>query len=269
MDLQALMAQAQAMVDLAEQFRLQLARAPPESAGQEVRARRVFWRQIPARAAVLGISLSAGSVFDITVTYHVTLACSRCKPLVCCGLSIHRTTSAWHGLPIAAARLFLVLRQVMSTDLSEDLVSMGIAAPVTKETAGRKYHKELSRQVRSVFSRFFHAIGSEGSATSSRGLSCTSQLSCVCTCRWLCQEDRISSRESVILLRTQSKPSGKHNTCFRWRCAPAQLAEFLLVPLERAGGMMTLPDVFCLFNRARGTELVSPDDLLQVPQSNF
>lgn len=41
-DLQALMAQAQAMVDLAEQFRLQLARAPPESAGQEVRARRVF-----------------------------------------------------------------------------------------------------------------------------------------------------------------------------------------------------------------------------------
>ena len=25
---------------------------------------------------------------------------------------------------------------------------------------------------------------------------------------------------------------------------------------------MALPDVFCLFNRARGTELVSPDDLL-------
>lgn len=26
---------------------------------------------------------------------------------------------------------------------------------------------------------------------------------------------------------------------------------------------MTLPDVYCLFNRARGTELVSPDDMLQ------
>ena len=26
-----------------------------------------------------------------------------------------------------------------------------------------------------------------------------------------------------------------------------------------------MPDVYCLFNRARGTELVSPDDLLQVP----
>jgi EAP30/Vps36 family len=43
-----------------------------------------------------------------------------------------------------------------------------------------------------------------------------------------------------------------------------QLADFLRVPLERAGGMMTLPDVYCLFNRARGTELISPDDLLQV-----
>lgn len=43
-----------------------------------------------------------------------------------------------------------------------------------------------------------------------------------------------------------------------------QLADFLRAPLESAGGMMTLPDVFCLFNRARGTELVSPDDLLQV-----
>jgi len=28
--------------------------------------------------------------------------------------------------------------------------------------------------------------------------------------------------------------------------------------------MMALPDVYCLFNRARGTELISPDDLLQV-----
>lgn len=25
---------------------------------------------------------------------------------------------------------------------------------------------------------------------------------------------------------------------------------------------MVLPDVFCIFNRARGTEMVSPDDLL-------
>eukprot|EP00884_Botryococcus_braunii_P022124 jgi/Botrbrau1/8596/Bobra.0380s0017.1 len=49
-----------------------------------------------------------------------------------------------------------------------------------------------------------------------------------------------------------------------------QLADFLLGRpvagepscLEKAGGIMPLPDVYCLFNRARGTELVSPDDLL-------
>lgn len=42
-----------------------------------------------------------------------------------------------------------------------------------------------------------------------------------------------------------------------------QLADFLAGPLAKAGGVMMLPDVYCLFNRARGTELVSPDDLLQ------
>ena len=30
---------------------------------------------------------------------------------------------------------------------------------------------------------------------------------------------------------------------------------------------MPLPDVYCLFNRARGTELVSPDDLLAAAQA--
>ncbi|XP_073125351.1 vacuolar protein sorting-associated protein 36 [Henckelia pumila] len=42
-----------------------------------------------------------------------------------------------------------------------------------------------------------------------------------------------------------------------------QLADFVKKPLERAGGMINLIDIYCLFNRARGTELISPDDLLQ------
>ena len=45
------------------------------------------------------------------------------------------------------------------------------------------------------------------------------------------------------------------------RCA-SQLADFLVPRIDRAGGMMPLPDVYCLFNRARGAELISPDDLL-------
>ncbi|KAK9912217.1 hypothetical protein M0R45_036088 [Rubus argutus] len=41
------------------------------------------------------------------------------------------------------------------------------------------------------------------------------------------------------------------------------LSDFVRIPLERAGGMMNLIDIYCLFNRARGTELISPEDLLQ------
>jgi len=42
-----------------------------------------------------------------------------------------------------------------------------------------------------------------------------------------------------------------------------QLADFLAPRLEKAHGVLTLPDTYCLFNRARGTELVSPEDLIK------
>jgi len=42
-----------------------------------------------------------------------------------------------------------------------------------------------------------------------------------------------------------------------------QLSDFLSEPLRSSRGVLALTDVFCLFNRARGTELVSPGDLLQ------
>jgi ESCRT-II complex subunit VPS36 len=47
-----------------------------------------------------------------------------------------------------------------------------------------------------------------------------------------------------------------------------QLAEFLLDKrrLERMGGMATLTDIYGIFNRARGTELVSPEDLLRASE---
>ncbi|GLD94965.1 hypothetical protein PINS_up003590 [Pythium insidiosum] len=40
-----------------------------------------------------------------------------------------------------------------------------------------------------------------------------------------------------------------------------QLAEFLDQVMARHAGIMTLSDIYCMFNRARGVELVSPDDL--------
>ena len=74
-------------------------------------------------------------------------------------------------------------------EVREMLIQMGIASPVTKETSGALYHKQLSRQLAD----------------------------------WL----------------------------------PAMLR------LEKHGGVMTLPDVYCLFNRARGSEMVSPEDVLK------
>lgn len=84
------------------------------------------------------------------------------------------------------------------------LLSLGIASPVTRTTAGALFHQQLALQAR---------------------------------------------------------PSPRC-VCFTPHTA-AQLADFLARPLAGAGGLLTLPDVYCLFNRARGTELVSPEDLLQ------
>ena len=43
-----------------------------------------------------------------------------------------------------------------------------------------------------------------------------------------------------------------------------QLSDFIAGhPRFQAQGMLTLTDVFCLYNRARGTDLISPDDCLK------
>ncbi|XP_053312299.1 vacuolar protein-sorting-associated protein 36 [Spea bombifrons] len=41
-----------------------------------------------------------------------------------------------------------------------------------------------------------------------------------------------------------------------------QLATMLQTPLEERGGIMSLTEVYCLVNRARGMELLSPEDLV-------
>ena len=42
-----------------------------------------------------------------------------------------------------------------------------------------------------------------------------------------------------------------------------QLADFVRPKLAQCQGVMTLTDVYCLYNRARGSHLLSPEDLLQ------
>ncbi|XP_017467783.1 PREDICTED: vacuolar protein-sorting-associated protein 36 [Rhagoletis zephyria] len=47
-----------------------------------------------------------------------------------------------------------------------------------------------------------------------------------------------------------------------FRSLAQQVCELLLDPIEEQGGMMSLADVYCRVNRARGLELLSPEDLL-------
>lgn len=45
-----------------------------------------------------------------------------------------------------------------------------------------------------------------------------------------------------------------------------QIADYLHSHIEEMGGMMALTDVFCRVNRARGLELLSPEDTLHACQ---
>nr|DAD29252.1 TPA_asm: hypothetical protein HUJ06_030720 [Nelumbo nucifera] len=77
----------------------------------------------------------------------------------------------------------------------------------------------------------------------------------------------VSSGDQWADLFTKGLSSGRVNYVTSWDymtyILSLRLADFVRIPLERAGGMIALIDVYCLFNRARGTELISPEDLLQ------
>lgn len=45
-----------------------------------------------------------------------------------------------------------------------------------------------------------------------------------------------------------------------------EITQVLLRPLKEIGGTMTLPEAYCRVNRARGVELISPEDLLEACQ---
>jgi ESCRT-II complex subunit VPS36 len=46
-----------------------------------------------------------------------------------------------------------------------------------------------------------------------------------------------------------------------------QLADWIQPLLAKSNGIITIIDAFCLFNRARGTELISPKDMLRACES--
>lgn len=58
-----------------------------------------------------------------------------------------------------------------------------------------------------------------------------------------------------------NKPGGDRHGYYE--LLARQLADFLRPRLRKAGGVLTLTDVYCLYNRARGTNLIAPDDLVK------
>ena len=40
-------------------------------------------------------------------------------------------------------------------------------------------------------------------------------------------------------------------------------AQFVREPLQKAGGTLLLTDVYCMYNRARGSSLISPEELVE------
>ena len=58
--------------------------------------------------------------------------------------------------------------------------------------------------------------------------------------------------------RNRSK-NDSNNDYYEWLAR--QVVDFLVPRLPAMGGVISLTDVYCLFNRARGTNLISPEDL--------
>ena len=40
-----------------------------------------------------------------------------------------------------------------------------------------------------------------------------------------------------------------------------EIEKFLITIMDNFGGVVGLVDLYCMYNRARGTDLISPDDL--------
>ena len=51
-----------------------------------------------------------------------------------------------------------------------------------------------------------------------------------------------------------------------FRALAQQISDFISPILTSSGGILQLTDVYCIYNRARGTDLISPQDLFQACQ---
>lgn len=41
-----------------------------------------------------------------------------------------------------------------------------------------------------------------------------------------------------------------------------EIEKFIVSVLDKFGGVISMVDIYCMYNRARGTDLISPEDLI-------
>lgn len=81
------------------------------------------------------------------------------------------------------------------------------------------------------------------------------------------KEDDVNKLTALMLDMGITSPVTRENSGGAYfQQLARQLAEYLGDQMPRNGGIMTLSDIYCMFNRARGVELVSPDDLYRAAQ---
>ena len=65
------------------------------------------------------------------------------------------------------------------------------------------------------------------------------------------------------VLREAYSGKGKHALKAFEKELSLELARFVREPLEANGGIMLITDVYCMYNRARGSSLISPEELIE------
>nr|CAG4638587.1 EOG090X09MN [Cyclestheria hislopi] len=171
------------------------------------------------------------------------------------------------------AKDMVKLSQLMSNkikerhgDISEDdtikfksyLLSLGIDDPVTRSaySSGDEYRRQLAKQIVSTLEKTIQEMGGMMGLTDAfcrvnraRGLDLLSPEDFLQACR-LGIDDPV----------TRSAYSSGDE--YRRQLAK-QIVSTLEKTIQEMGGMMGLTDAFCRVNRARGLDLLSPEDFLQ------
>ena len=82
-------------------------------------------------------------------------------------------------------------------------------------------------------------------------------------------EDETLQFKSYLLSMGIDDPitKGNHSDAEYYKLLAKEMFLILDQPIQEAGGMMTLTDAFVRVNRARGLELVSPEDILGAAQA--